>query len=786
MKSFAALFPFPVAVLLALGVAGSILPRIACSAENGAAPAGEKATPAEKTAPNNKPAADNPGNNQQNKNRAQAEQGVADRGKDLPLGAFLTVASPVDDVVFGRVKNAALSLQAQATKESRRGVLVLEITPGTSQFHQVDGLARFLTSSQLSKITTVAWIPQTVTGNNVVLALSCNEIVMHPDAELGDIGRGKALEPEDQQHVLSMVEKRRNRMVTPALVRGMMEPQEVTLRVKIQGAAPDATESRIVTPDELKRLQESKTAILDVQTIKEAGVLGTYSGSKARALDVLAVQTVEARNELVDVYHLPSEAMRETVAPGERPDVRLIRVDGVVEPVLEQFLERQIHRAVSSGATMIIFEIESPGGLLIQSENLAFAIANLDPKQVRTIAYVPKQSLSGAAIIALGCDEIYLHPDAHIGDAGPIEVRQGQQFEFAPQKILDDLQLTMQTLAEKKNRPVALLKAMVNKDLQVFEVTHRESGRAWFMTDAEIHESNGEWIKGAAVPESGNGHLLTCNGKRAHELKLAQPPVADLDELKQRLGIPPEEKLVAAGRTWVDTLIFFLNTSVALFLLFFIGIVCIYLELHLMTGVLGILSALCFAVFFWSRFLGGTAGWLEVVLFLMGAVCLGLEIFVLPGFGVFGVSGALLILASLVMASQTWGNLESSADLNKLSQTIGTLSGSLVSVIVIAALLGRFLPHIPIFNQMILNPPGSSEGPQLHPSAIGGGWSSPMERDRQLIGQTGIATSVLRPAGKAQIAGRFVDVVSEGPYIPQGSSIEVVEVTGNRVVVRQV
>jgi len=708
-----------------------------------------------------------------------------------PLGKFLTVTSPVDDVVFGRVTNAALSLQNEAVNERRRAVLVLEITPGSSQFHQIDGLARFLTSAQLSKVTTVAWIPETVTGNNVVLALACNEIVMHPDAELGDIGHGQTLDRDEQQHVLSLVEKRRNRKVSPALALGLMDPQRTILRVKLQpGPDAAAAEVRVVTPEDLRLLQDSKAAILDVQTIKEAGAPGIFSGSKARALDVLIVQTATARGELVDLYHLPAESQRETVASGDAPRVHLIRVDHEIEPVLEAFLERQIQRAISSGANMIIFEIDSLGGLLIQSQNLAFAIADLDPKEVRTVAYVPEKAISGAAIIALGCDEIYMRDGAKIGDAGPIEIRHGQQFEFAPQKALDLLQVTMKTLAEKKGRPTAILQAMVNKDLQAFQVTHRETGRVWYMTEAEINASDGVWIKGPAVPETGNNHLLTVDAQRAHDLKLAEPIVADLDDLKQRLGIPVGQQLVAAGRTWVDTLIFVLNSNVALFVLIFIGIVCVYLELHLMTGLLGIISALCFAIFFWSRFLGGTAGWLEIVLFLLGAICLGLEIFVLPGFGVFGVSGALLLFASLVLASQTWGNA-TGGDIDSMSRTIGTLSASLVSVVIMAMLLGRFLPHIPIFNQMILTPPGmagtaSADGPRLRPDSIHEGAFSPFDRDRSLIGHTGVAVSILRPAGKAQIAGRFVDVVSEGPYIAQGSLIEVIEITGNRVVVREV
>jgi hypothetical protein len=63
-----------------------------------------------------------------------------------PIGQFLALPGTIDDGVYGRVNRAALALQARARQENRRGVLVLEVTPGTSPFHQVQGLAKFLTS----------------------------------------------------------------------------------------------------------------------------------------------------------------------------------------------------------------------------------------------------------------------------------------------------------------------------------------------------------------------------------------------------------------------------------------------------------------------------------------------------------------------------------------------------------------------------------------------------------------------------------------------------------------
>jgi membrane-bound serine protease (ClpP class) len=108
---------------------------------------------------------------------------------------------------------------------------------------------------------------------------------------------------------------------------------------------------------------------------------------------------------------------------------------------------------------------------------------------------------------------------------------------------------------------------------------------------------------------------------------------------------------------------------------------------------------------------------------------------------------------------------------------------AVVAVIGTAMLLSRFLPAIPVFNQMILAPPGASlhdpAEPRLRPelttSSVG----------HALTGHIGTTTTVLRPAGKAEIDGRLMDVVSDGPFVNEGARIEVVRVSGNKVVVRQ-
>lgn len=709
-----------------------------------------------------------------------------------PVARYITLPGAIDQATQLWVREAGLKLQDLAVKEDRRAVLVLEITPGNSQFHEVYGLARFLTSSALSRVRTVAWVPESVVGNNVVAALACKEIVMHPDAQLGDIGRGNRVEDDDQTVVLNMVAKRYNPKVNQALATAMMDPQATLIQLTTETAEGES-EKRLVTEAEADRLQQAGAIIKDPRTIKEPGQPGLFSGTQARNGDFLVMQTVENRHDLATAYRLPSEALREQPRPGQTNRVSLIEVSGTIDPLLESFLERQIERAVAGGAEMIIFEITSPGGLLWQSRDLAYAIADLEEHGIRTVAYVPDHALSGAAIVALGCDEIYMAPDATFGDAGPIEIRQGQAFERAPEKVLSPLRLLLKELGERKGRPPALLMAMADKDLEVYEVRNKQTGEITYMSEEELHQAGDHWEQGRLVPESARDLLLTVNGRRAHELRIAESPVegatpADrFANLKKQLGIPPDVEPNKIGRTWLDDTVFILNTNVVTGLLFFVGIICIYLELHFMSGLLGIIAALCFGLFFWSKFLGGTAGWLEVLLFLLGLGCLALEVFVMPGFGVFGVSGALLVFAALIMASQTFGNgiLQENNDLTNATRTMVTLSTSILAVIVVAMALSKFLPRIPILNQMILTPPGmdtvqSPSDVQLRPDLA--------EPDSlaSLVGERGEALTVLRPAGKAQVAGRLLDVVSDGPYIPRGQAIEVVQIMGNRIVVRAV
>jgi len=185
----------------------------------------------------------------------------------------------------------------------------------------------------------------------------------------------------------------------------------------------------------------------------------------------------------------------------------------------------------------------------------------------------------------------------------------------------------------------------------------------------------------------------------------------------------------------------------------------------------------CFALFFWSRFLGGTAGWLEVILFIAGVSCVALEIFVLPGFGIFGLGGGAMVLASLILASQTFFLPRNAYQTAEFENSLLVLAAATVGIIVVAATIGRWLPRAPILGQMVLEPPTEEEAAAISDSEA-------LAHFEDMIGAVGTTTTPLLPGGKARLGDELLDVITDGEFVPRGAEIVVVAVRGNRVVVR--
>ncbi len=463
----------------------------------------------------------------------------------------------------------------------------------------------------------------------------------------------------------------------------------------------------------------------------------------------------------------------------------LIRLDGMVSPLLEQFLYRKLDAARELGADLLIFQIDSPGGFLDSSLEIAERLRDL--KWARTVAYVPSEALSGAAIVALACDEIVMAPAARLGDAGPIIQGEDSLFRHAPEKIRSELAGRLRDLAIAKGRPPSLAAAMADMDLVVYRVHNKQTGADDFCSDEDLanKERPEDWEKQQMVPESRPKYFLSVNGERAVELKLAQATAASLEDLKKRYGVPGD--LLVLRATAIDTAVTILNMPIVTGVLFVIGLIALYVEFSAPgIGMGGLIAGLCFALFFWSRFLGGTAGWLEVVLFIVGIAFLAVEIFIIPGFGIAGLTGLLLIFASILMASQHFVLPHSAIQWQTSMQSVVVLASSGLLFLVAAGLLSHYFNMLPVVRSLVLETPGTaadSSGLTEKGAKIG---ANEQRRYQLQAGDWGIADSQLRPAGKARFGEHYVDVVADGLFVEKGRPIRIIEVSGNRVVVREI
>jgi membrane-bound serine protease (ClpP class) len=461
----------------------------------------------------------------------------------------------------------------------------------------------------------------------------------------------------------------------------------------------------------------------------------------------------------------------------------LIRFEGPITSLLEQFIYRKLDIAKDRGADLVIIEIDSPGGYLDASENLADHFRNLD--WAHTVAFVPREALSGAAIAALGCHEIVMAPDARLGDAGPIFLDEDFLFKHAPEKIRSPLKAHVRSLAEARGRPPALAEAMVDMDLVVYRVRNKNSGVEAFYSDHDIESSAvpDDWEKLQPVHESREKHFLTVTGRRAVELGLAEGTASNREDIKQRYGI--EGELVVLMPSGVDTAVTILNVPFVTGLLLLVGLIALYVEFSAPgIGAGGIIAAMCFALFFWSKFLGGTAVWLEVILFLLGVAFLSVEIFVTPGFGFAGITGMVLLVTSLVMAGQDFVIPTTTRELHASLQGLLVIVGAGFAFIIGAFGVSHYFGTVPIVGWLKLELPGSTSDadddtgkpkPTTEPSRFPVG-----------VGDWGVAESPLRPAGKAIFGDAYLDVVADGSFVDKGTQVRVIQISGNRIVVREV
>ena len=471
----------------------------------------------------------------------------------------------------------------------------------------------------------------------------------------------------------------------------------------------------------------------------------------------------------------------------------VVEFDEMIDPLSGELLKRRFAQAVEDGAQVVVLDLHSPGGYTFTTFELMEMLR--DAREVETIAWVDTDTFSGGALLALACDKIYIHPTASIGDAGEIVMGEDGAFRYTEAKSRSALAQKVRGTAADTGRSPALAEKLVHKDLVVFEAVDRQTGERVFVTDQQwdsmTPKQRAVYTKGPPLLEGGKNRFLTLSGQRAVEVGFADANADTLDEVLD--DVNAKRPVPVYKRTATDTVIWLLNTNVVAFILIITGLVALIVEFSAPgISIGGIISIICFALFFWSRFLGGTAGWLEVTLFAVGLVCIAIEIFVAPGFGVPGLAGIGLIVGSLVMASRRGftANVDGLVDLGWDTTTV---VGAMLAMIVFLFIAAEYFQFLPGLSALSLKPPplqtlsGDNVAPRGGQGFVAADEAPASERplwQRLSVGDVAVTSSSLRPGGRIRVADEVTDATTDGDFVDADTVVRVVRIEGNRVVVR--
>lgn len=399
---------------------------------------------------------------------------------------------------------------------------------------------------------------------------------------------------------------------------------------------------------------------------------------------------------------------------------------------LSPYIKRIINEAEKADAKAIIFKINTLGGRVDAAIQIKDAILSTN---ILTIAFVNYRAISAGALIALSCNKVVMAPGATIGAATVVD----QAGKKVGEKYQSFMRSEMRTIAEKNGRRKDIAQGMVDEKVM---------------------------IKGLVD----STQLITLTTKEALKYGIADTTVTDFNSLLKVFNLQ-DASIIDVESNWAEDVVKFLNNPIITSILIMIGFFGLFAEIKTPGwGVPGTAGIIALILFFGSSYILALASIIDIVLFIVGLVLIALEIFVIPGFGIAGISGIIMVIISLFLALT--GTSLPYIDSSIISIALFQLSVSLVGALLLIFILAKFLPKTIIFNRLVL-----SEAEKTNKGFVSA------DKISKIIGRKGVALTMLRPAGIAEIEGKRIDVVTEGGYIEKGEKIIVISSEGIKVVV---
>lgn len=715
---------------------------------------------------------------------SQVRVAVAEDPSDLVrTGHLVQVPLPIDSGAASKVKQALLRLVDRTETVVRpedRPLVVLEFetdrgkTGSGSEFEACIGLARLLTSSDLNRLNTVAYIPKSrqpgveseLKGHAVLVAICANQIAMDEGTRIGNAGADeKSVDPLIVNFYRGIASKR---LLFPVpMILSMIDPSQELYRVR--------TEEGVVFADrdQLADLEQSGDSI-ETKTLTRNGI-PTFLNSEQLFEDRLIQFLTESRTNLARQLDLEPGSLEGDPTEGKQWTAVQINLPPYLDDRTATWTIRSLQKELASGETnLVILDMNEVTGDLDASLRLASHLSKYDSNRIRTVAHVGGKTVGPAAVLALSVDHLLMKEDATLGG----HEQPDDPDERVAEDIWNDVKPEVRRIAEEQQRDWSIMMAMLDPGLKVARYRNRDSGQVRLLSNEEWGESAepDRWVELGDVDVAAG-----IGAAEASKMYLARAIVNNSDQLKTFYQLKSETRTLQKSSTdmWIEKVAATLSSPLVAPWLLFGAMFFFSSEMSAPgLGVPGFLAAVCVMLFFWSQYLDGNADAVEILLFVAGLMFVLLEIFVVPGFGVFGIGGLLMLVTSVVLASQKFLLPRTAEEIAQIPYSLAPVLAAGLGFFAALFALRKVIPNSPYLSRLILDSRRKKElsfEDEVDHEAVAD-WSFLMDR-------TGETVTRLNPSGKAKIDGRVYDVISKGQMIAKGEAVVVVEAVANRVVV---
>jgi len=427
--------------------------------------------------------------------------------------------------------------------------------------------------------------------------------------------------------------------------------------------------------------------------------------------------------------------------------------DNIAAPTW-RITKEALEEAYELGADVIILHLNTYGGEVSAADSIRTKLLNA---RVPVHVFIDDNAASAGALIAIACDSIYMKPGGKIGAATVVN----QTGEQVPDKYQSYMRATMRATAEAHGKDTVV----VGSDTSY--VWHRDPAIAEAMVDPKLY------VKGI----SDTGQVLTFTASEAIQHGYAEGTAETLEEVIGKLGIK-EYVLKSYNPSGMDKVIGFLINPMISGVLIMIIIGGIYFELQ-SPGIGFALAASIVAalLYFAPLYLEGMAENWELIVFIVGVILIMVEIFAIPGFGVAGVAGIIAMITGLTLSLVDNVVFE---DPEFTGEGLGILMKSL-SLVLVAVLFGLILSLWA--TKKLLTTTAFGNLSLKSEQRIEEGFVGVETMQQSLVGDTGVAHTVLRPSGRVKINDKVYDAISEYGFIEKGEAVKVIRYETGQVYV---